>query len=192
MDLDPDLETVSDMTRFTRHVQPIEYTAEKEKKEDVKEIRRLLEQQARDFSARVQALQQQLCAMQAELDRRSVAVSRDVIDEFRLERKPFDKHRVTVADANVEAHQKPKPESNPANPKNAVITQLADALSGAVGSKTNDDMLRFMARQTSSGKEFPIFAGEPEEWPIFSSSFLRQPRTADSPMQRTWAVSGNA
>ena len=175
MSLDPDLETVSGTTRFTRHVdsslQPIEDTAEKEKKEDVKELRRLLEQQARDFSAREQALQQQLYATQAELDRRSMAVSRDMIDEFRLERKPFDKPEATVADAKVKVHQKAEPESNPANPENAVITQLADALSGAVGSKTNDDMRRFMARQTSSGRELPIFAGEPEEWPVFFEQF---------------------
>ena len=86
MNLDPDLETVSGTTRFTRHVdsslQPIEDTAEKDKTEDVKELRRLLEQQARDFSAREQALQQQLYATRAELDRRSMAVSRDMIDEF--------------------------------------------------------------------------------------------------------------
>ena len=74
MNPDPDLETVSGTTRFTRHVQPIEDTAEKEKK-DVKELRRLLEQQARDFSARKQALQQQLYVTRAELDLRSVAVS---------------------------------------------------------------------------------------------------------------------
>ena len=177
MNLDPDLETVSGTTRSTRHVdsslQPIEDTAEKEKKEDVKELRRLLEQQARDFSAREQALQQQLYATRAELDRRSMAVSRDMIDEFRLERKPFDKHEATVADAKVKVHQKAEPESNPANPENAVIdiTQLADALSGAVGSNTNDDMRRFMARQTSSGRELPIFAGEPEEWPVFFEQF---------------------
>ena len=111
-----------------------------------------------------------------------------MIDKLRLERKPFDKPEATVADAKVKVHLKAEPESNPANPENAVITQLADALSGAVGSKTNDDMRRFMARQTSSGRELPIFAGEPEEWPVFSNSFVRQPRTADSPMQRMWAV----
>ena len=173
MNLDPDLQTVSGTTRLPRHVQPIEDTAEKEKKENVEELRRLLEQQARDFSAREQALQQQLYATRAELDRRSMAVSRDMIDEFRLERKPFDKPEATVADAKVKVHEKAEPESNPANPENAVITQLADALSGAVGSnsKTNDDMRRFMARQTSSGRELPIFAGEPEEWPVFFEQF---------------------
>ena len=51
-----------------------------------------------------------------------------MIDEFRLERKPFDKYEATVADAKIEVHQKAEPESNSANPENAVITQLADAL----------------------------------------------------------------
>ena len=119
MNLDPDLETVSGTTRFTRHIdsslQPIEDS--RKRKKDVKELQRLLEQQARDFSAREQALQQHLYATRAELDRRSMAVSRDMIDEFRLEQKPFDKPEATVADAKVKVHQKAEPESNPANPK---------------------------------------------------------------------------
>ena len=166
-----DVETVSNTTRFTRHVQPIEDTAKKEKKEDVKELRRLLERQARDFSAREQALQQQLYGTWAELDRRSMAVSQDMIDEFRIEWEAFDKHEATVADSKASVHQKAERKSNPANPENAVITQLADDLSGAMGSKTNDGMLRFIARQTSSGRDLPIFAGEPEEWPAFFEQF---------------------
>ena len=76
----------------------------KRKKEDVKKLRHMLEQQARDFPASEHVLKRQLYATQAELDRRSMAVSRDMIDEFRLERKPFSKPKATVADSKVEVH----------------------------------------------------------------------------------------
>ena len=75
---------------------------------------------------------------------------RDMNDKFRLERKAFDKHEAT--DSKVEVRQKSEPKSNSVNLENVVITQLADALSGAMGSTTNDGMRRFMTRQTSSGQ----------------------------------------
>ena len=108
-----------------------------------------------------------------------------MIDEFRLERKPFDKPEATVADVKVEVHHKAEPESNPANPENAVITQLADALSGAVGSKTNDDMRRFFSPDILRQGASDFRGVNLKNGRFFSSSFVRQPKTADSPMQRT-------
>ena len=153
--LNPDLERETETN--SRRLK--EETEEKEKNEDVQELQRLLKEQARTFWAREKELQRQL----HELGQRSMQ------HEVRSEQtQQWSERKLSEQDRDP-AVSGPKVEA--LNPEHAVVTQLADALSGAMISKTGDDMRRFMARQTTSSRELPVFSGEPEDWPVFFEQF---------------------